>query len=170
MTGSLLSKALEAYDETPTEVAELKNGTVKMEGPLATVFSKALAIAYSKDSPGDTEPAPALESQELELAAALQTPMAELVARDAAATSRSDVTIYGIDGGHLDKDTIVNLTNRMLNKQETGPWPFSVVLQPDGKLSDVMYPPLKDIVALEAIVTRLGGSFYRSFDDFVKTR
>jgi Ni,Fe-hydrogenase III small subunit len=185
MSKSMFRMALEGeqIDVTPTRPNE---PTIVMSGPLSEVFTKALDVAYAK-APQEGAAVIAQES-----AAQDVTIMQKIVesinnnqqqatqpvdtAGAAPAGEGADLQVYGVAKSDIQDSDVVDVADALMNEDETTrPKEFVVVVDSTIPGANGMGSAPQEEVeylseAMESLTKRLGGKFYRSFEEFVEAR
>lgn len=168
--------------------------TIVMSGPLSEIFTKALDVAYAK-APSEGERVVATESQAQDVT--IMQKIVESINNNAEQTAQpitsstveggaemgasfpgsgADLQVYGVAKQDIQDSDVVDVADALMNEdEETKPKEFVVVV--DSTLpgaNGAGSAPQEEVEylseAMEALTKRLGGKFYRSFEEFVEAR
>jgi hypothetical protein len=183
MSKSMFRLALEG--EQIQETRRPNEPTIVMSGPLSEIFTKALDVAYAK-SRSEGEAVVAVESQAQDVTIMQKivesinnnaTQVAEPVNTEGVpAGDGADLQVYGVAKADITDSDVVDVADALMNEDtETRPKEFVVVV--DSTIPGANGPgsaPEEEVEylseAMEALTKRLGGKFYRSFEEFVEAR
>ncbi|BDD79541.1 hypothetical protein [Burkholderia phage FLC9] len=180
MSKSMFRMALEG--EQIQEMRRPNEPTIVMSGPLSEIFTKALDVAYAK-APAEGQGVVATESQAQDVTIMQKivesinnnaTQATEPVSTDSG--SGADLQVYGVAKQDIQDSDVVDVADALMNEDvETKPKEFVVVV--DSTLpgaNGAGSAPQEEVEylseAMEALTKRLGGKFYRSFEEFVEAR
>lgn len=192
MSKNMFRMALEG--ETIEMSRRPEEPTIVMSGPLSEIFTKALDITYAKTDPITDRPQIAQESQAQDVTVmqkiiesinnnstqTLQSSQAGEFSEPGAdgeglPTSGADIQIYGVSKADITSDDVVDVADALMNEDtETKPKDFVVIVDStlpgaNGEGSSAPHESVEYLSeAMEALVHRLGGRFYRSFEEFVE--
>ena len=157
--------------------------TIEIKGPLATVFSDALAIALAKRKPGENkeeglDPSVSLESQQQEVAL-MGALLQKIQHGGEEKTSQDPAVLYAVSGPEMtDKDFVDITTEVATNENPNGVLVFVDTLEPNASGSLVegggsltnngTFIDEPKLMALESAVVALGGRFYTSLEAMLK--
>ncbi len=176
---SMLRKAMEnmqAENTAGPKVDETRVGSedqpfVKMTGPLAEAYTKALNIAYAKTDP-ETGKA-VLESQAID-ATIMEKLARSLQTEGDPAPTDSFQTVYGVSKNNATDADIVAVTNDLAtsNSGGGGNLPDDYILIVDGTQPGEasVERAIQLSSALECMVIAHGGKVYHSLAEYVNTR
>lgn len=185
MSKSMFRMALEG--ETVEMTSRPNEPTIVMSGPLSEIFTKALDVAYAK-APSEGSGVVATESQAQDVTVMQKivesisnnqqqstTPVGEVDGEiGTPAAQGADLQVYGVAKADITDADVVDVADALMNEDaESRPKEFVVVV--DGTLPSVNGlggSPKEEVEylseAMEALTKRLGGKFYRSFEEFVE--
>jgi hypothetical protein len=185
MSKSMFRMALEG--ETVEMTSRPNEPTIVMSGPLSEIFTKALDVAYAKE-PSQGEGVVATESQAQDVTVMQKIvesisnnqqqsvqPVSEVNGEiGAPGAEGADLQVYGVAKADITDADVVDVADALMNEDsESRPKEFVVVV--DGTLPSVNGlggAPKEEVEylseAMEALTKRLGGKFYRSFEEFVE--